>query len=388
MSEGLRILLLYDCLYPRSVGGVEHRNSELARALAVRGHRVTLAGFADEPSEPFPGVEILPVGPPGRLYTASGKRSTGEAARLARAALRIDLKRFDVIETANIPYAHLPPLALRCRLAGKPLVVTWYEYWGRYWRQYLGPKWPLYAAVERLTASLGTAAISSSRLTAERVERARGEPVPVVRIGIPLAAIRRAAAEGAGEGPPLVYAGRLLKEKRIDLLLEAVSRLGRGGPQLAIYGDGPDRARLEELAMRLSLADEVVFGGYLPTNVDLWRRLGAARIAVQPSSREGYGMFPLEAMAAGLPVVFCESSESALPELVEAGVHGVMTAADPAALASALDRLLSQEGERRWLAENARRHAEGFDWGAVAAATEAVFQKALVARAVAHVAGR
>jgi len=378
----LRILLLYDCLYPRSVGGVEHRNHELARALAARGHQVTLAGFADEPSNPTPGVEILPVGPPGRLYTAEGKRRTGEAVRLARAVLRLDLGRFDVIETANIPYAHLPPLALRCRRAGKPLVVTWYEYWGRYWRRYLGAKWPVYAAMERLTAHLGTVAISSSRLTAERVGRVRGEEVPVVCIGIPLETIRRSASEGApGGGPPLVYAGRLLKEKRVDLLLEAVARLSRPGPLLSICGAGPDRGRLEEIAARLGLGDRIVFHGHLPSNLDVWRRIGESKIAVQPSSREGYGMFPLEAMAAGLPVVFCESSESALSELIESGVQGLQTAPDPDSLAAALDRLLTDEAERRRLAENASRYAEGFDWGAVAEVTEEVFRRSLVALA-------
>ena len=160
-----------------------------------------------------------------------------------------------------------------------------------------------------------------------------------------------------------------------------MSRLTRTGPLLAIYGDGPDRARLEEIAGRLGLGESVAFGGHLPTNVDLWRHLGASKIAVQPFSREGYGLFPLEAMAAGLPVVHCESTESALPELVENGVHGLQTPADPGALAAVLDRLLTHEGERHWLAENARRHAEGFDWSTVAAATEAVFARARVALA-------
>jgi glycosyltransferase involved in cell wall biosynthesis len=373
----LRILLLYDCIYPRSVGGVEHRNFELARALGARGHQVTLAGFAEAPAEPAPGVEVLPVGPPGRLYTASGKRSTGEAVRLARSVLRLDLARYDVVETANIPYAHLPPLALRCRRAGRPLVVTWHEFWGRYWRRYLGAKWPVYAAVERLAARLGTAAVAVSRLTAGRLQAVRGGEVRVIPNGVPVESIRRAAAEGRGEGPspgpPLVYAGRLLREKRIDLLLEAVARLERREPLLAIYGDGPDRGRLEELARRLDLGGAVCFAGYLPTNMDVWRRMGAARIAVQPSSREGFGLFPLEAMAAGLPVVYCESTESALSELVEPGVHGLRTAPEPAALAAALDRLLGDEAERGRLAEGARRHAAAFDWAVVAAEMEQVF---------------
>ncbi len=380
----LSILLFYDCLYPQSVGGVEHRNYELARALGARGHRVVLAGFGDAASQPFPGCEVLPVGPPGRLYNQAGKRSTAEAWRLARAAMRIDLSGFDVIESANIPYAHLPVLAWRCRRLRKPLLVTWYEHWGRYWQRYLGWKWPAYALMERLTVPLGTRAIATSRLTAERVEARRGEPVRVVPSGIPVSAIRACAAEAVpGSGPPLVYAGRLLREKRIDLLLEAVARLAQpsatpsGGPLLAIFGDGPDRSRLTDLATSLGLGEAVVFHGALPTNRDVWRRMGASRIAVQPSSREGFGLFPLEAMAAGLPVVYCESSESALGELVEPGVHGVCTVPEPDALAAALTALLTDDAEVRRLGANARRQGDRFDWPAVAAATERVILETL-----------
>ena len=375
----LSILLFYDCLYPESVGGVEHRNYELARALGARGHRVVLAGFGAARSVPFPGVDVLPVGPAGRLYTETGKRSTGEALRLARAAARIDLAGFDVVESANIPYAHLPVLAWRCRRLGKPLLVTWYEHWGRYWQRYLGWKWPLYAAVERLTVPLGARAIATSRLTAQRVEARRRAEVRVVPSGIPVAAIRACAAEAVpGSGPPLVYAGRLLREKRVDLLLAAVARLAPRlvapgeGPLLAVFGDGPDRRRLTELAARLGLGEAVVFHGSLPTNRDVWRRLGASRIAVQPSSREGFGLFPLEAMAAGLPVVYCESSESALGELVESGVHGVCTAPDELALAAALESLLTDPAAVQRLGAAACRQADRFDWPAVAEETEKV----------------
>jgi glycosyltransferase involved in cell wall biosynthesis len=372
----LSVLLFYDCIYPESVGGVEHRNHELARALGARGHRVTLAGFCASPSRPAEGVEILPVGDPGRLYSAAGKRSTSEAARLARAAARIDLTPFDVIEAANIPYAHLPVLALRCRRLGKPFVVTWHEYWGRYWKQYLGAKWPVYAGIERLTVPLGTRAFAVSRLTAERVEARRGEEVRVIPNGIPAGRIRTAAEAGAAEpGPPLVYAGRLLREKRIDLLLEAVFRLSltHPGPLLAVIGDGPDRERLIALSEKLGLGEAVTFHGHLRSNDEVWRRMGMSRIAVQPSSREGFGLFPLEAMAAGLPVVYCESSESALGELVHPGVHGLCTPPEPDPLAAALRRLLDDSAEVRRLAENARAHAQRYDWSSVAQEMEGAF---------------
>jgi glycosyltransferase involved in cell wall biosynthesis len=362
------------------VGGVEHRNHELARALAARGHRVVLAGFADAPESPAPGVEVVPVGRPGRLYSEAGKRSTWAALRLAVGAWRIDLRPFDVVESANIPYSQLPVLAWRCRRLGRPLVVTWHEHWGRYWLRYLGWKGALYAAFERLTVPLGVRAVAVSALTADRVQARRGTEVPVIPNGIPLAAIRESAGKGAAEpGPPLVYAGRLLREKRIDLLLEAVARLvsEHPGPLLAVLGDGPDRGRLEEIAGRLGLAEAVVFHGHLPTSAEVWRRMGGARIAVQPSSREGFGLFPLEAMAAGLPVVYCESPESALGELVEPGVHGLKTEPDPDALAAALDLLLRDEAETRRLAANARLRAERFDWPAVAAEMEKVFREVL-----------
>lgn len=378
-DDALNILLFYDCVYPESLGGVEHRNRELARALSARGHNVTLAGFADRASRPFEGVDVLPVGPRGQLYTPEGKRKTSSAARLAWGAANLDLSRFDVIETANIPYAHLFPLAWRCRRLGKPLIVTWHEYWGRYWQQYLGWKWPAYAAVERMTVGLGTRAVAVSRFTAERVQRHRKDEVKVIPNGIPYERIRTSAAEGAANpGPPLIYAGRLLKEKRIELLLGAVQRLARDfpGPLLTIVGYGPDHDRLEALAQSLGLGGAVTFEGHLPSNVDVWRKLGGAKIAVQPSSREGFGLFPLEAMAAGLPVVYCESSESALAELVESGVHGLCTAPAPEALAEEIARLLRGEGERERLAEGAREHAARFDWGAVAGGMEGVFLRA------------
>lgn len=383
-SGRLRVLIFYDCVYPHSLGGVEHRNHELARRLGQRGHEVVLAGFSPEEGEPFPNVRVVSLGVPGRLYDEAQVRSRWQAMRLLWGALRVPLGRYDVVEAANIPYAHLGPLAWRCRRARVPFVVSWYEYWGSYWKQYLrSPAWPLYAAIERASVNLGTAAIACSELTASRLQRGRRGAVPVVRIGVDCALVRRHAAEASpGAAPPLVYAGRLIREKRIDLLLDAVALLapGRPGVLLAVIGDGPDRPRLEALAAQRGLAASVSFTGRFTHNADVWRRLGGARIAVQPSAREGYGLFPLEAMAAGLPVVYCASGESAVGEIVEHGQQGLRAAGEPRALADALARLLDGEEERSRLAGNARAHAQGFDWSAVAARMEDVYRAAIGGR--------
>jgi glycosyltransferase involved in cell wall biosynthesis len=380
----MRILLLYEVVYPDKIGGVETRNWELARALARRGHQVTLGGLCPPlPGEP-PGVTVLSLGESPDLYNAAGKRSTRGAVRFARVVAGLDVAPYDVVETANMPYVHLLPLALACRRGRKPLLVTWYEYWDAYWKGYVGAaKAPAYRAIEWATAQLGRAAIATSRLTQERLarrRRRRGE-VELVPCGIELARVEAAAATGraAGDGgpaPPLVYAGRLLAHKRLDVLLGALRALGaarpEGQPLLEIFGEGPDRERLEALARTLGVADRVRFRGHVPTSEEVWAELARAELAVQPSAREGFGLFPLEAMAAGLPVVYCTSSESAVGELVRDGVDGV--AAEPTAegLAAAIGPLLADPGRRARLAAAARARAAEYDYDAIAAQFEGV----------------
>src|SRR4051795_6069929 len=179
------------------MGGVESRNYELAAALRKRGHEVTLAGFRKPPA-PADGPGVRSLGELAGLYNAAGRRSTRGAIRFALTVPRIDVRGFDVVETANMPYVHIFPLALKCALAGKPLLVTWYEYWGDYWQGDVGRlkapgykaieggqgagghagvlKAPVYKAIEWCTGQVGTAVTATSRLTQERLaaQRRRG----------------------------------------------------------------------------------------------------------------------------------------------------------------------------------------------------------------------
>jgi L-malate glycosyltransferase len=231
-------------------------------------------------------------------------------------------------------------------------------------------KAPVYRAIEWLTGQLGTAVTATSRLTQERLARNRRRgPVELVPCGIELERVRRAAGPRPhGEGPPLVYAGRLLREKRIDLLLRAVQLLAasRPGVLLTVFGEGPDHERLVRMAGELGIADRVDFRGHVESSEDVWRELGRARLAVQPSSREGFGLFPLEAMATGLPVVYCQSPESAVPELVRHGVEGMETPAEPEALAATLGRLLDDPEEWGRLSANALERSAQYDWDEIA----------------------
>jgi glycosyltransferase involved in cell wall biosynthesis len=375
----VRILIVYETVYPDFIGGIEHRNYALALALGRRGHEVTLAGFLNAPLADPPGVRVLSLGELGAiggLYNREGKRSTRQALRFARRVARLDLGAYDLVETPQVPFVHLFPLAMRARRAGKPLLVTWYEYWGAYWKGYVGSaKAPAYRAIEWAAAHLGDEVTATSRLTAERLAAARGRrDVEIVPCGIEVSTVARAAATFQGAGPPLIYTGRLLEHKRLDLLIRALSRLGmdRPGALLTLFGEGPDRPRLERLAAEQGVADRIVFRGHVESSEEVWREMGGARLAVQPSAREGFGLFPLEAMAAGLPVVYCESTESAVGELVRDGREGIQSPADPEALAAILARLLDDDEERQRLANAARARAAEFDWDEIARRIEEI----------------
>jgi glycosyltransferase involved in cell wall biosynthesis len=363
---------------------VETRNYELARALVRRGHEVTLAGFCSGLTGEPPRLHVRSLGAlGGRLYNREGKRSTRQALRFAAAVARFDLTPYDVVETPNMPYVHLLPLAARCRMAGKPLVVTWYEYWAGYWRGYVGAlKAPAYRFVEWATAQLGMLATATSELTERRVAARRRGSVELVPCGIDVARVRAAAGQAQGGEPPLVFAGRLIAHKRLEILLAALRHLDDcpPGPLLTVFGDGPERPALEARAVELGVADRVNFRGHVESSDEMWRVLGGARLAVQPSAREGFGLFPLEAMAAGLPVVYCESSESAVPELVRDGVEGLQCVPEPGALAAAIRRLLddAQDGSRMGAAARAR--AEAYDWAEIARRFEEIFEHLMAAR--------
>lgn len=376
-----RILLVYDCVYPASLGGVEYRNHCLARALADRGHRVSLAGWGDLPADSLPpGVTLVRLPHAVRLHDRDGKRGIVPTLRFAAAMLWLDLSPYDIVETANIPYLHVFPLAVRCWLARKPLVVSWYEFFGPYWRRYKGgPTAPLFRGIEWLVAQLGdrvNASCEQTRLKLAAARRRKSPEPPLLPCGVWLADVQRVLGRPAIAAPQLLYAGRLIPEKRLDLLLRAVAILPpppEGVIQLGIVGDGTERQSLESLSRELGLGPRVKFFGRLPAIEDMWHLLAHADLAVQPSRREGFGLFPLEALALGKPVIYCAAEENAIGDVVRHEREGLCTEPTPEALAAAIARLLDDPQDRAEFSRRARERAAQYDWPAVAERAEGLF---------------
>ena len=151
---------------------------------------------------------------------------------------------------------------------------------------------------------------------------------------------RRAEGGGPAEPPHIVCVARLNPFKNQQLLLEACARLQARGVQFrcVLVGDGPSRDELNRARARLGLQRVVeLVGAAKQTEVLAWWRRAA--IAVLTSNSEGMPVSLMEAAACGVPAV--ATAVGGVPELIEDGVTGFLTASgDADALAGALERLL------------------------------------------------
>jgi glycosyltransferase involved in cell wall biosynthesis len=157
-------------------------------------------------------------------------------------------------------------------------------------------------------------------------------------------------------GPRILFVGRLVYYKGLEVLLDA---MGRCRGSLVIVGGGPLEGALRALVTEKGLAERVLFAGRV-SDADLPAFYKACDVFVLPSiaRTEAFGVVQIEAMAAGAPIV-STNLPTGVPWVNQDGVSGlVVPPGDSTALADALQRLLDDGPLRRRLGEGARRRAE------------------------------
>jgi glycosyltransferase involved in cell wall biosynthesis len=362
----VRVCLIYDCLFPCTVGGAERWYRSLAERLAQTGHDVTYVTLRQWPrgEKPvIPGVNVIAVGPRMELYTHGRRRivppllfGAGVLWHLLRAG-----RRYDVVHCSSFPYFSLLAAALARRMAGFALIVDWLEVWStEYWREYLGRAGWVGIAVQRRCARVPQRAFCLSELHAARLrgEGFRGE-VTVLK-GLFSGSLE--PEQPLPAEPCVVFAGRLIPEKNAPSVVGAVALAAQRVPGLRgiVFGDGPERDAV--LARIASLEDPALVSspGFVPSE-EVHEAIRRACCLVLPSRREGYGLVVVEASAVGTPSIVVREPDNAAVELIEQGVNGIVAPSTaPEDLAAAIVAVVAagaamRVSTREWFARNAER---------------------------------
>jgi alpha-1,6-mannosyltransferase len=228
---------------------------------------------------------------------------------------------------------------------------------------------PLRRAVgqwNRRLAGAFDAVVCASAFAADEFERVGATNVVRSPLGVDLSLFHPDARGGRPMAPSadlhLVCVGRLSREKRPDVALDALRHLLAAGvpARLTFVGDGPSKARLVEAAGRLP----VTFTGHLRERVGVAVLLAQADVALAPGPYETFGLSALEALACGTPVVVADTGAS--PELLGRAPVGIAATCDGRAFASAARALTVEPVETR--RDAARRRAERYPWSRTVAA--------------------
>ena len=369
---------------PLIVGGLGRHVGALSGELAAAGHEVCVVsrggdGLHDGTQERV-HVRRAAVDPIDLNFTIESLLAWSQALEhaLVRAALPLVRRwRPDVI------HAH-DWLVTQCavtiaRFAERPIVATIHATEAGRHRGWLPD--PLNRAVhsvERWLVHEAARVITCSSFMHDEVRRLFDVPtaqIDVVPNGLdadawvaPRSAREAARTRFAGDGPLIVFAGRLVHEKGVQTLLDALPRLCREfhGARLVVAGTGPLDEELRTAAR--ALGDAVQWAGFVPAG-ELAGLLGAADVVVVPSLYEPAGLVALEAAAAGVPLAVADTG--GLRDAVEPGTTGLrFTPGDALALGDAVARLLRDRAAAGRMAEHAQRLVRrDRSWAAVAART-------------------
>ena len=292
--------------------------------------------------------------------------------RLVR-RLRPDLVHLDE-EPYNFATFHANLLARRSGAR-----TLWFS-WQNLKRNYPPP----FAWMERYNLRHVEGAIAGSHSAAEvwRAKGYRGPMAVIPQFGVdPDLFTPPQAREGAVH---FAYVGRLVEEKGVDLFLEALAQLPRGGWRATVLGSGPLEAALRAQAARLGLGGALTFRPPLPSTrmPDFFRSVDVLVLPsrTRPNWKEQFGRVLVEAMACEVAVVGAASGE--IPHVIgEAGL--LFPEGDAAALAAHLRRLLADGSLRRALGRRGReRVLANFTQEQVAARTAAFYRRLMEAKEV------
>jgi glycosyltransferase involved in cell wall biosynthesis len=180
----------------------------------------------------------------------------------------------------------------------------------------------------------------------------------VIPVGIDISHIR--LIPPSKEESDIIFVGRLIKEKHVDLLVRAFGILSSEQPQLRllIIGEGPEQDAITKIIHDLSLEDRIYLRGFQNDHDEVIALMKSVKVFVNPSTREGFGITALEALACGIPVVTVDHPANAIRDLITEK-NGFTCSLSEKDLAETIRRALQHHAEMK---NDCIESASAFDW--------------------------
>lgn len=355
----MRIALFTETFLPK-IDGIVTRLCHTVAHLQREGHQVLVVCPEGAPSE-YKGAAVHGVsGFPLPLYPEL-------KMALPRPSIAQALDRFrpDLIHVANPAVLGLSGV-MYSKWRNIPLVASYHTHLPQYLHYYKlgaleGLLWELLKLVHNQAhLNLCTSNAMVGELAQHGIHRLalwqRGVDVETFQPNRATPQMRYQLSQGCPDDPLLLYVGRLSAEKAIHEIKPILETIPNA--RLALVGDGPHRAELEQHFA----GTPTYFAGYM-SGTTLGAAFASADAFIFPSRTETLGLVLLEAMAAGCPVVAANSG--GIPDIVQDGVNGYLfDPQDERGAIVATQRLLSRPEERETLRRNARAEAERWSWSA------------------------
>jgi len=331
-----KVVIVTDTMPPWFVGGKEERLRQIKKNVSHDDFQVIFATMRWwDGAAPNQHVAICKK---IKIYK-KGRRSILNSLYFAISCFKIVRLRPDLVEADQMPFLPIWPLKLVCLALRIPLCVTWHEVWGsEYWNKYLG-RWGFIAAgIERISMKLPDKIIAVSEMTKARLIAAgvKSHKISVIPNSVNCDEIRNSSTNLYVTD--LLYVGRLISHKRVDLLLEAIAILNKEGiyTSLTIIGTGPELDNLRVEATEKLQQEQIVFYSEYLDSKDIWGMMAKCKIFVSASEREGYGIAVLEALTAGAKVLVSSHEDNAARFLVTNEVGKIVPQQTPRAWADSI----------------------------------------------------
>ena len=310
----VRVVVVSDSMHPWNFGGKEERLRHFHAAYLTTPESeyevlyATMKWWSQDAPENYFAISKL------RPLYINERRSIRQALFFALSCVKIIRFRPDIIEADQIPILQLFVIKLVAKISRASFSVTWHEVWDESdWQTYLGRFGRLASKIESLAMQLPDRIVAVSVPTRFKLIHA-GVPehtIELIEPDIDRDAILR--AETKLPATDLLFAGRMIANKNLDLLIEAVALLAGEGARVTVslVGDGPELFNLINLAKELGVHNQITFHGFLSNNEDVWGLMKKCAVFISPSTREGFGFSVMEAHFAGARLVIADHPNNA-----------------------------------------------------------------------------